>query len=173
MFNLVKNNSILFSILLSTSSCVGYYLYNRNIQDDKKESKIIYVKVFLTILALTYGLIYIVGNGSKASGKNSSILDFVPKFSKSKSENVSVESKKKITPDLIEKLDVKKDSKTTVVKSSENKESLSTPKTNDNQVNTQNTNTRSNNNLSPSPQLSTLKNQSSNVEKFLTGNPNF
>lgn len=172
MLDLVKNNSIIFSILLSTSSCVGYYLYNRRLQDDKKAGKIIYIKVFLTILALTYGLIYIFGNNSKSS-KGKSILDFVPKFSKSKGDNLPVESKNKITPDLIEKLDIKKENVNTIVTPAENKQVTNTPKKNDNQVNTGNANTRSDDNLSPSPQLSLLKNQSSNVEKFLTGNPNF
>ena len=42
MLDLVKNNSIIISILISTLSCLGYYLYNRNLQDDKKASKTIY-----------------------------------------------------------------------------------------------------------------------------------
>lgn len=171
MLDLVKKNSIVFSILLSTSSCVGYYLYNRKLQDDKRASKTIYIKVFLTILALTYGLIYIIGNNSKSSNNNKSIFDFVPKFSKSKSENVLKDTKKTISSDFIEKIDVKKEI-TNDVKSSENKEmSNPTPNANNNQVNQQTKIT--NDNVSTSPQLSTLKNQTSNVEKFLTGNPNF
>lgn len=187
MLDLVKNNSIIISILISTLSCLGYYLYNRNLQDDKKASKTIYIKVFLSILTSTYGLIYLLQNNvlSKSS-EGSKITNLIPKFTNNDSNNTSQETKNKLTPNLLENSQMKKSlndsvninekslEKNNVTQNKTTRDDNSTTMVDKSNVDKSSINNLNNlNNSSPTQQLSIINNQPSTVEKFLTGNPNF